>query len=335
MGASQNQQTGPILITGGTGFVGRHLVARLVAAGRDVHLLVRSDAALARLGPLGDRVIAWRGDLRDAESLARAVNGAGADMVYHLAARTDLRRTRPDLSDVGEVITSDVVGSMNLISALAATRHPPDFMVQAGSLAEYGVGPFPSVEGQRERPISGYSAGLVMRTHLLQALQARLPFPAAIFRLALVYGPGQRRSFLVPALIEAFLEGRPFTIENGEAARDVIHVDDVVDALVKAEGRADLAGEVINIGTGIEHPTASLGQLIARLMTAENQLAIDNNPWVGDQPHFCGRVDKAKERLGWQATIPLKEGFEQTIDWYRDQLAAPSVLEPAPLTAKG
>ena len=328
MSESQISKAGPVLITGGTGFVGRHLAARLVALGREVHLLVRSDQALARLGALAERVTAWKGDLTDPESLARAVEGAAADMVYHLAARTDLRRTKPDLSDVGEVMTSDVIGSMNLIRALATAACPPAFMVQAGSLAEYGVGPFPSDEGQREQPISGYSAGLVMRTHLLQALQVRLPFPAAVFRLALVYGPGQRASFLVPALIDAFLEGKSFTIKNGEAARDVIHVDDVVDALISAEGRADLAGEVINIGTGVEHPTAALGRLIARLTDAEDRLVVDNIPGVGDQPHFCGRVDKARELLGWQAKIPLKDGLKRTIAWYRQDRQADLALPP-------
>ncbi len=330
-GENQTRRGSPVLITGGTGFVGRHLAERLVTLGRDVHLLVRSEDALARLGPLAERVTAWRGDLTDPRSLARMIEGAGADMVYHLAARTDLRRTRPDLSDVGEVIASDVIGSMNLMTALAAASRPPTFLVQAGSLAEYGTGSFPSDEGQREQPISGYSAGLVMRTHLLQALQARLPFPAATLRLALVYGPGQRESFLVPALIHTFLKGGDFTIGNGEAARDVIHVDDVVDALVKAEGRADLGGEVINIGTGVEHPTAVLGRQIARLMIAGDRLTIENTPRVGDQPHFCGRVEKAKNRLGWQARIPLEDGLQRTIAWYRDRATDATSLTPPPL----
>ncbi len=334
-GENQTRGGSPVLITGGTGFVGRHLAERLVTLGRDVHLLVRSEDALTRLGPLAERVTAWRGDLTDPESLERCVEGATAAMVYHLAARTDLRRTRPDLSDVGEVIASDVIGSMNLMTALAAASHPPAFLVQTGSLAEYGTGPFPSDEGQREQPISGYSAGLVMRTHLLQALQARLPFPASTFRLALVYGPGQRESFLVPALIDAFLEGRDFTIGNGEAARDVIHVDDVVDALVKAEGRADLEGEVINIGTGVEHPTADLGRLIAELMGARHHLTVENTPRVGDQPHFCGRVEKAKDRLGWRAGIALEDGLKRTIAWYRDRREALATANPEPLVASG
>ncbi len=338
MSESRISETGPVLITGGAGFVGRHLAGRLTALGRDVHLLVRSEEALARLGALADRVTVWRGDLTDPESLERCVEGAGAAMVYHLAARTDLRRTKPDLSDVGEVIESDVLGSLNLIKALAAATRPPAFMVQAGSLAEYGTGAFPSDEDQREAPISGYSAGLVMRSHLLQALQARLPFPAAVFRLALVYGPGQRESFLVPALITAFLEGRGFTIGNGEAARDIIHVDDVVEALIRAEGRADLGGEVINVGTGVEHPTEAIGRLIADLLGAGDRLSVERKPRIGDQAHFCGRVAKARDRLGWQARIALEDGLSRTIAWYRERAEAaanPSTSLPSakPLAA--
>jgi UDP-glucose 4-epimerase len=317
-----------VLITGGTGFVGRHLTARLVALGRDVHLLVRSDEALRRLGALADQVTVWKGDLTNPESLKRTVEGASASMVYHLAARTDLRRARPDLSEVVDVLQNDVIGSTNLLAALAAAPHPPAFMVQTGSLAEYGTGPFPSDEDQREQPISGYSAGLVMRTHLLQALQVRLPFPAANFRLALVYGPGQHESFLVPALISAFLEGRSFTITNGEAARDVIHVDDVVDALVAAEGRADLGGEVINIGTGVEHPTASIGGLIAGLMDADDRLIVENTPRIGDQPHFCGKVERALHHLGWKSKVPLEDGLKRTIASYRHSETATATTPP-------
>lgn len=322
-------QFGRILITGGTGFVGGHLTARLVTLGRDVHLLARSDHALDRLGPLAERVTVWKGDLTDPESLKRAVEGASASMIYHLAARTDLRRTRPDLSEVAEVVTSDVIGSTNLLAALAAASHPPAFMVQTGSLAEYGTGSSPSDERQREQPISGYSAGLVMRTHLLQALQVRLPFPASTFRLALVYGPGQRDSFLVPALIRAFSEGRPFTITNGEAARDLIHVDDVVEALIAAEGRTDLGGEVINIGTGVEHPTADIGNLIASLMDAKDHLIVENTPRVGDQAHFCGNVEKALCHLDWKAKVTLKKGLKRTIAWYRASETA-TAANPSP-----
>lgn len=325
-----------VLVTGGTGFVGRHLVASLTAAGREVHLLVRSKEALSRLGPLARQVTAWTGDLTDAESLDRAVAGAKAGTVYHLAARTDLRRTRPDLSDVGDVLASDVAGSMNLIKALAAARRPPDRMIQTGSLAEYGIGPFPSAEDQREQPVSGYGAGLVMRTHLLQALQARLPFPAMTLRLALVYGPDQRRSFLVPALIEACLDRRPFTIKNGQAARDLIHVDDVVRALIACDGQDDLAGEIVNVGTGIEYPTASIGRQIARLTGApDSLLCIGSEPQGGDQPHFVGTVDKARTRLGWQAGVALEDGLLRTIAWHREQRGESGLPAPEPLAARG
>src|SRR5439155_5299425 len=117
-------------------------------------------------------------------------------------------------------------------------------------LEEYGSGPAPFVESQREAPRSAYSASQVAGTHLVQALQPSLPFAAVTLRPTLIYGPGQSTDFLIPALIEALLGGRPFALSEGRQRRDLLHIDDLVTAMLAASSGEGMAGEVINVASG-------------------------------------------------------------------------------------
>ncbi len=306
-----------ILITGGTGFIGRHLTARLVGMGKEVHLLVRSPQSLERLGLLAGQVRAHEGDLCDKASLERAVAAARADVVYNLAACTDLRRPRPDLSDVTEALDVDVLGAIDFLRVLAQANKPPALMIQAASLAEYGTGPLPYREDQREEPVSAYGLSRLMQTHLLQSLKDRLPFPAVMLRLALTYGPGQSPGFMIPALIDALLRGERYDIKSGDVTRDLIHVDDIVDAFLASLNRPDLGGEVINISTGRERRMADVGRLIERLTGVSGLLTIGDRRAVGGSPRLFAAPDKALDLLGWRAGVGFEDGLRHTIAWHR------------------
>ena len=306
-----------ILVTGGTGFIGRHLVARLVEMGAEVHLLARSRRSLEKLDALAGRVRAHEGDLKDPGSLRRCVREAAADAVCHLAARTDLRRPRPDLSDVREVLDVDVLGALDLFCALAQADRPPALLIQAASLAEYGTSPLPYREDQREAPVSAYGLGRLTQTHLLQSLKDRLPFPAVMLRLALTYGPGQSPSFMISGLIDALLRGECYEIKSGGVTRDLIHVDDVVDAFVACLERPDLGGEVLNISTGRETSMAAAGRMIENLTGRQGLLAIGDAPAVGGSRRLAADPERAQVRLGWRAVTPLEDGLSRTIAWHR------------------
>jgi nucleoside-diphosphate-sugar epimerase len=307
-----------ILITGGTGFIGRHLAARLAGMGNEVHVLARSEQSLEKLGPLATAVEVHIGDLEDAASLRRCVDAAKADVVCHLAARTDLRKPRADFSDVQEALEVDVLGGLDFLRALAQAAKPPALLLQAASLAEYGTAPLPYRETVREEPVSAYGLGRLVQTHLLQSLRDRLPFPAVMLRLALTYGPGQSQSFLVPGLIETLLKGERYAIKSGGVTRDLTHVDDVVDAFVACLERPDLSGEAVNISTGRETTMADLGRMIERLAGVHGLLAIDDAPAAGGSARLVAAPDKAKDLLGWSATIDLEDGLRQTIAWHQD-----------------
>ena len=310
-----------ILITGGTGFIGRHLVARLVGIGNEVHVLARSEQSLEKLGPLATAVEAHLGDLEDAASLRRCVDTAKADIVCHLAARTDLRKPRPDLSDVRQALEVDVLGGLDFLRALAQAEKAARLAASSGVACgiRHGVASLSrDRQGRtgfrlRPWPIDADPSAAVASGP--PALSCRDAPPRPDLR------PGQSASFLIPDLIETLLKGEPYAIKSGGVTRDLIHVDDVVDAFTACLERPDLAkdlsGEAINISTGRETAMADLGRMIERLIGVDGLVTIGDAPAAGGSARLVAAPDKARERLGWRAAIDLEDGLRHTIDWHR------------------
>ncbi|NOT29318.1 MAG: NAD-dependent epimerase/dehydratase family protein, partial [Planctomycetes bacterium] len=224
---------GPVLVTGGTGFIGSHLVHALVGLGAEVHVLHRPSSARGRLTDVAERVTTWVGDLTDAQSIQEICAEIEPRSVYHLAADTGVRLADPELEAVRASLAQNVLGSLNLVLALrraGSTR----VLVRLGGVEEYGRGRAPFRETQREAPVSPYSASQVAVTHYLQMLQPSLGFDALTLRPSLVYGPAQSERFFVPSLVRACLAGRVFAMTSGTQVRDLLFVNDLVAALLSA-----------------------------------------------------------------------------------------------------
>ena len=195
--------------------------------------------------------------------------------------------------------------------------------MRTGSLAEYGPIPAPHVETLREAPVNTYAAMLVCGTTLLQSLQPRLPFAAATARLALTYGEGQAQDFLVPGLITRMLAGTPCDLGRPDDRRDMIHVDDVVAALLRMAERPEaVRGRVLNISTGVAPAVRDIAEMVRRLLAADPSLIrIAPDPAAVALPDFRADPALAMQLLDWQPAIGLEAGLERTIAWARGQRA--------------
>ena len=218
-----------VLVTGATGFLGSHLSARLVRERAEVHALVRPGSDRSRLALIAGEIRFWEGDVADPASLVRALAGGAPNAVFHLAADTGVRRLGEGWDGLERSIRVNLQGTMAVIRAALEAAHPVARIIRVGGLEEYGDGPTPYLETQREQPISPYSASQVAGTHYAEMVQRGTDVPIVTLRPALIYGPGQSSDFLIPSLILSCLRNEDFDLTSGTQHRDLLHVDDFVD----------------------------------------------------------------------------------------------------------
>jgi len=295
-----------ILVTGGTGFVGANLVRTLVQRGEDVHVLLRRDSPRWRLAGLEHRVGLHVADLRDRESVRRALAAARPRATVHLAV------SREPATLAGD----NVSATRNLLEA--AAEHDVARFVHAGSSLEYGPREEPLREDLPLAPTTLYAASKAEATRLV--LTWRSVLPVVVLRIFSVFGPWEGAGRLIPTAIRAGLEGAVLDLTPPGNRRDFVYVDDVATACVRALTADGVEGEVFNVASGRqtsnEEAVALVGELLGRpIRVREGAFAsrpTDTSHWVGD-------VCKARWGLGWEATDSLASGLAKTIAWFRSR----------------
>lgn len=304
-----------VLITGATGFIGSHLARACLARGDEVSVIARPASSLARLADVSGRIAVHRLDLAEADRLRTCLAQARPEIIFHAGARTRYPAQK-DLTDLSDSVTENLSGLIALLSAAAFADVPPRVFVRTGSIAEYGDIETPYVETAREAPRNAYGASILAGTQYMAMARPRLPFQAVTARLALTYGPEQSSDFLIPKLIEDFFDEKPVTIHRPHDRRDLIHVDDVIRALLLIADDPVSAGAVINVGTGDAPKMAEVARILVTMTGARRELASFGAP--ADPPVVLNcDPGKVKATLGWTPQILLPEGLERTVQWAR------------------
>lgn len=316
--AAMTLQGASVLVAGATGFLGSHLVRRLVSLGARVQILARPRSALDRIADVKPRPPVLRAELSDAAGLATCVRSVRPDIVFLAAGSTSDRGRDQTAGQAGdESYQVNLIGTHRFLRAIAAEA-PRARVIRLGSIAEYGTGPCPFKEEQREQPASPYAASLVAATHLGQAVCRQSGLAVTTLRLALTYGPGQGENFLIPSLISACLDGRPFELSSASSTRDIVYVGDVVDALLASAVADGLAGEIVNVGSGRESVVRDLAATVIGLVGSATELRESARPPSRGEPaRLVFDPSRARQLLGWQAQTPIELGLERTIAWYR------------------
>lgn len=302
-----------VLVTGGAGFIGSHLVRRLLAQNDDVHILARPTSNLDRIASGVSQAALHLIDTADGAALDQLVRDIQPEIVFHLASNTR-RAAVADLSDVQDSIQSDLGLLMRLLSACSALPHPLKTFVRAGTLAEYGGASPPFQESQLALPLNTYAASMLAGTQYLQMLQNRLNFPAVTGRLALTYGAGQSKDFLIPSMINKCKAGLEIELKHPEDTRDLIYIEDVIGGLIALSRCPQAAGEVMNIATGKTHKMRDVAALVLQSTGADSRLLKCGTPdQSSGMPDFRTSTLKADKVLNWRAETSLGHGLEQTL----------------------
>jgi UDP-glucose 4-epimerase len=307
-----------VLITGGAGFIGHHLVAALVGRGDDVTVL--DDLAtgdIDRLAHLRPAIAFTEGDIRDTAlvtSLAR-----DREVILHQAALPSVARS---VEDPLRSTSVNVDGTVSVMVAAAEAKVPR--VVFAGSSSVYGSGPdLPRRETQRPEPRSPYAAGKLAAEHLVHSLGVLHGIRTVVLRYFNVFGPGQdpnsQYAAVVPRFITAALDGeRPVVHGDGTQSRDFTFIDNVVAANLAAAAPQAPTGLTCNIGCGSQFTLLELLAAIEDALGRDiDRTHTDARP--GDVAHSLADIATAQSELGYRVVVPFDEGIRRTVAWYRQQ----------------
>ncbi|MFN2282965.1 MAG: NAD-dependent epimerase/dehydratase family protein [Anaerolineae bacterium] len=305
-GTHNAQPTTPIFLTGATGFIGRRLAKRLVAAGADVAALVLpGETAL-----LPDGVRALTGDVTIPETVTEAIATAQPALIIHLAA---VGITNPDLPFTAacDVNVGGVINILDAARHVEAVRR----IVLVGSSYEYGA----RRADDGLDPFNAYSASKVAAWAFARAAYNAWGAPVVWMRLFQVYGPGQREKALIPAAIQAALNDEDFRMTAGEQQRDFIFVEDVVEGLLAAATAPGIEGRALDIGTGQLHRIRAVVERIWALSSARRKILAGALPYrPGEVSAIPADVDRTRRLTGWASQVALETGLQKTIEAMRD-----------------
>jgi UDP-glucose 4-epimerase len=305
-----------VLVTGGAGFIGSHLVAALVERGEKVRVLDNlSTGKLANLAPWRDQIEFIEADLIDPAAVEQAVQGV--DCVFHQAALASV-----PLSLKAPLDTHATCATGTLVLLDAARRAGVRRLVYAASSSAYGDQPFSAKrESDLPMPLSPYGAAKLAGEYYCQAFAAAYGFEAVALRYFNVFGPRQDAnspySAVIPLFVTALLQGRrPIIYGDGTQSRDFTYVGNVVQGNLLAARAAGVSGRVLNIAMG---QSTNLLELLSRLQqllgTSIQPLFEPARP--GDVHDSLADITLARRLLGYAPTISFEEGLRLSLDYYR------------------
>ena len=308
-----------MLVTGGAGFIGSHLVERLLAGGARVRVFdnfsTGTRANLPFAAKFRRQLEVIRGDIRNRAALARAARGVR--VIFHQAAMRSVPRSVKDPLGANE---NNVTGTLNVLEAARRGRVPR--VVYASSSSVYGARPeLPKREEQPPAPISPYAVSKVAGEQYAAVWTRLYGVETVGLRYFNVFGPRQDPKSEYAAVIPRFilwgLKGRPLEVHgDGTQSRDFTYIDNVVEANLLAARAPEAAGEVFNVGCG---DRVSLLEIIAKLEAIlGRRLPREHTPpRAGDVPHTLADVGKAKRLLGYTPLVDFDAGFRRTVEYFK------------------
>jgi len=305
-----------ILLTGGTGFLGHHVVKALLGRKADVTLLVQPHEKTWRLDSMDGKIPMVRANLTNREETEKAVQEVCPEVIIHFAGMMERRR---DLSILDELYAQHVESTINLI--VATDPEVTKLIINTGTSEEYGEQVDPFLETLPIDPVSPYSAskgaGTVVATYLSKAIGV----PVVTMRPFICYGPAQLHDTLIPFLIKGVLQKRTVELTEGLQYRDFIFVDDLVSCYLSSIENAEMieGPQVFNVGSGRKTTVREVFETIARLMNGEDYLKIGARPMRAGEPEsMIADIQKAQKLLGWRPKVSLGKGLKKTIDWWME-----------------
>ncbi len=306
-----------MLVTGAGGFIGSHLAERLVELGAEVRGYFRYtsggghgwiDHAAADIRDAIDPVL---GDLRDADAVQHAVRGT--DLVFHLGALVGIPYS---YVHPRETFDTNVAGTLNVVTA--ARDHEVSLLVHTSTSETYGTATYVPID--EKHPLqaqSPYSATKIAADKLVESFQHSFGVPVTTVRPFNTYGPRQSPRAVIPTIASQALHGTTVMLGHLSPTRDFTYVSDTVEGFIRAAAVAAI-GQTFNLGSGEEISVGGLVELIGEILGTQLQVEHDpkrDRPDASEVDRLVSDNTRAREVLGWEPTVSLRDGLSRTLEW--------------------
>ncbi len=296
-----------VLVTGATGFIGRHLCQRLLSCRAHVHAVSRQAYASH-----SDHLHWWQADLRDTSAVHRLVSDVQPQIVFHLASHVTGAR---ELQVVLPTFYDNLASTVHLLTAV--TEAGCQRIVLAGSSEE------PQSSDGNTFPCSPYTAAKWASSIYGRMFHQLFQAPVVMPRIFMTYGPAQRDVHkLVPFVIRRLLRGEAPKLSSGRRLADWIYIDDVVEGLLRAAVIAGIEGCAFDVGSGSLVSVRGIVDQISEIMGGGIMPAYGALPDRPFEQERTANTTFLSDRLGYQPKTALREGLEATVTWYRRELGA-------------
>lgn len=312
-----------ILVTGAGGFIGSHLIERLVVEGASVKAFVRynsrNDPGLLR--QLTPKILSHTeiigGDLRDAQAMFSHIDGC--QYVFHLGALISIPYSYVHPAEVAE---SNFIGTLNVLMACRMAK--VERLIHTSTSEVYGTAQHVPID--ESHPLQGqspYSASKIGADKLSESFYSAYGLPVVTVRPFNTYGPRQSARAVIPTIITQALAQQTIYLGNLETTRDFTYIDDTVDGFIKAAEANDVDGKTINLGTGQEIKISALAQKIIEIIGSSAHIEIDPirlRPEESEVFRLLSDNSKALQILGWEPKTTIEQGLYKTIEWIESHL---------------
>jgi len=319
-----NWKTKKVLVTGADGFIGSHLVEKLVQKGAHVKAFVHYNS-FNSWGWLDtfpksvlNKIKVFPGDIRDPNGILEAVKGV--DIIFHLAALIGIPFSyhSPD-----SYVDTNIKGTLNVLQA--ARRFRTEKVIHTSTSEVYGTAQYaPIDEDHPINPQSPYAATKSAADSLALSFYRSFNLPVTILRPFNTFGPRQSARAIIPTIISQIYSGKkPIKLGNLEAIRDLNYVGNTVDAFIKVAENKKTVGEVFNTGSGKEISIGELADLIQEITKKKVKVVIDKQrlrPTKSEVGRLICNASKIRSACGWKAQKSLKEGLKTTCQWVKENL---------------
>ena len=305
-----------IVVTGGAGFIGSHVVDAYINQGYDV--IVIDNLKTGTRKNINSKARFYMRDIKDAEGVLEIFEKEKPDVVNHHAAQMNVRRS---IEDPKEDAETNIIGLINVLNAAVKTKVKRIIFISSGGAIYGQTTSIPTKETTMPQPLSPYGLSKYVGEQYLQLYHSLYQIPYVILRYANVYGQRQNpegEAGVIAIFINKIIKNQePIIFGDGEQTRDYMHVKDVVEANVLALSKG--TNNTVNIGTGVQ---TSVNKLFSTMKKEINfpKSPIYQKEITGEVRHGALDSNKAKEILYWTPKIKIEQGIKETIKAMRENI---------------